>query len=112
MSRVGAQWRRLTAANHRSITSRWPLREQALTLRRMRHQPGSATHVSPRVSRVIVLVFALAHATGAVAQDAQDAPMFRGNLAHTGVFTGAAPRSLHVKWSFPTGVYMISSPAV
>src|SRR5262245_58221395 len=40
---------------------------------------------------------------------AQDAPMFRGDLAHTGVYQSAASRTLDVvKWKFSTGAYMIS----
>ncbi|HEY3661943.1 MAG TPA: PQQ-binding-like beta-propeller repeat protein [Chthoniobacterales bacterium] len=37
--------------------------------------------------------------------------MFRGGPAHTGVYTGPAPRSFHrVKWKFPTGDAVVSSP--
>lgn len=37
---------------------------------------------------------------------------FRGNAAHTGVQTGRAPRTLpHVKWTFPTGDRISSSPS-
>ena len=44
---------------------------------------------------------------------AQDASMFRGNLAHTGVYQSEAPRTLDVvKWKFNAGAYLISSPAV
>jgi outer membrane protein assembly factor BamB len=51
--------------------------------------------------------------TGPVLARAQDAPMFRGNLAHTGVYQGPGPRTLdRVKWVFPTGAYVIASPAV
>jgi outer membrane protein assembly factor BamB len=43
----------------------------------------------------------------------QDASMFRGNLAHTGVYQSAAPRTLDViKWKFQAGAYLLSSPAV
>jgi outer membrane protein assembly factor BamB len=55
---------------------------------------------------------AIAIAVAASAAGAQDAPMFRGNLAHTGVFQSRAPRQLLVKWKFATGVYMMSSPVV
>jgi outer membrane protein assembly factor BamB len=45
--------------------------------------------------------------------EAGDAPMFRGNLAHTGVYSGkpikAAPK---VKWMFHTKGRVIASPAV
>jgi outer membrane protein assembly factor BamB len=37
--------------------------------------------------------------------------MFRGNAAHTGVYTGSAPRQFHhIKWKFPTGDRIVSSP--
>ena len=37
--------------------------------------------------------------------------MFRGNPAHIGVYTGAAPRQFHrVKWRFATGDRIVSSP--
>ena len=44
---------------------------------------------------------------------AQDVPMFRGNLQHTGVYSAAgAPRLNGIKWKFQTGGRVISSPAV
>ena len=37
--------------------------------------------------------------------------MFRGNPAHTGVYASSAPRAFHrVKWKFPTGDRIVSSP--
>jgi len=37
--------------------------------------------------------------------------MFRGNPTHSGVYTGAAPREFHrIKWKFPTGDRIVSSP--
>lgn len=37
--------------------------------------------------------------------------MFRGNAAHTGVLPDKAPRAFHgVKWRFPTGDRIVSSP--
>jgi len=37
--------------------------------------------------------------------------MFRGDAAHTGVYRDAAPRTFkRVKWSFPTGDRIVSSP--
>ncbi|MET0500175.1 MAG: PQQ-binding-like beta-propeller repeat protein [Candidatus Binatia bacterium] len=37
--------------------------------------------------------------------------MFRGNPAHTGVYAGPAPRQFHrIKWKFPTGDRIVSSP--
>lgn len=44
---------------------------------------------------------------------AADAPMFRGNAAHTGVYSTTAVHTLHgIKWKFHTGGYVVSSPAV
>ena len=44
---------------------------------------------------------------------AQDAPMFRGNLQHTGIYNAPAISSLHgIKWKFHTAGRVISSPAV
>lgn len=44
---------------------------------------------------------------------AQDAPMFRGNLQHTGVYDSAGvPQFNAVKWKFHTAGRVISSPAV
>ncbi|HVX66569.1 MAG TPA: PQQ-binding-like beta-propeller repeat protein, partial [Bryobacteraceae bacterium] len=43
----------------------------------------------------------------------QNAPMFRGNLAHTGVYPGAGVRKFsQVAWKYKTGGKVISSPAV
>ena len=37
--------------------------------------------------------------------------MFRGDPAHTGVYAGPAPRQFHrIKWKFPTGDRIVSSP--
>ena len=42
---------------------------------------------------------------------AQAQTMFRGDAAHTGVYRDAAPRTLKgVKWTFPTGGRIVSSP--
>jgi outer membrane protein assembly factor BamB len=44
---------------------------------------------------------------------AQDAAMFRGNLAHTGVYNATGvPKFSQVKWKFHTDGQVISSPAV
>lgn len=44
---------------------------------------------------------------------AEDAAMFRGNLAHTGVYDApGVPKTPTVKWKFQTGGRIISSPAV
>ena len=43
----------------------------------------------------------------------QDAAMFRGNLAHTGVYDSAGlPKFSQIKWKFHTDGQVISSPAV
>ena len=39
--------------------------------------------------------------------------MFRGDAAHSGVYASSAPRELpRVKWSFPTGARIVSSPVL
>jgi eukaryotic-like serine/threonine-protein kinase len=44
---------------------------------------------------------------------AQDAAMFRGNLAHTGVYNAQGVSQFgRIKWKFQTGGQVISSPAV
>ncbi len=44
---------------------------------------------------------------------AQNVPMFRGNLQHTGVYDAAGvPRFSKVKWKFHTHGFVISSPTV
>jgi hypothetical protein len=44
---------------------------------------------------------------------AQDTSMFRGNLAHTGVYEAAgAPKLSGLKWKFHTNGLVISSPAI
>jgi outer membrane protein assembly factor BamB len=44
---------------------------------------------------------------------AQDAPMFRNDLAHSGIYAAPGAPALHgVKWSFHTGGEVVSSPAV
>ena len=57
----------------------------------------------------VARAFALALALASVASHAQT--MFRGDAAHTGVYASAAPRAFHrVKWVFPTGARIVSSP--
>ena len=47
------------------------------------------------------------------ASSAQSQTMFRGDLAHTGVYSGTAPKSItHVVWEFKTGSRIFSSPVV
>ncbi len=44
---------------------------------------------------------------------AQDAPMFRNNLAHSGVYAAAGvPKLKGVKWTFHTRGEVVSSPAI
>src|SRR5205814_619071 len=39
--------------------------------------------------------------------------MFRGDPAHSGIYPGQAPREFHrVKWAFPTGDRIVSSPVL
>ena len=39
--------------------------------------------------------------------------MFRGDAAHTGNYAGPGPRQFHrVKWKFPTGDRVVSSPVL
>lgn len=53
----------------------------------------------------------LALTLAAVAASAGAQSAFRGDAAHTGVMRDAAPRTFHrVKWSFPTGDRVVSSP--
>ena len=66
----------------------------------------------PRRGALTVLVAAALVVLTPVVLRAQDAPMFRGNLAHTGDFATTGPRRLDVKWKFSTGAYVISSPVV
>lgn len=50
---------------------------------------------------------------GSTSAAAQDAPMFRGNLQHTGVYNATGvPRLTGIKWKFHTNGRVISSPAV
>ena len=57
--------------------------------------------------RSVVAAFAVLMVWGGA--DAQS--MFRGDAAHTGVAGTQAPRQLHrVKWTFPTGDRIVSSP--
>jgi hypothetical protein len=76
----------------------------------------------PRLFRVKIvrysLLTALFFGLRALAQIAgrvsvPEAAMFRGNLAHTGVYNGTGvPKFNRVKWKFHTDGQVISSPAV
>jgi outer membrane protein assembly factor BamB len=60
-------------------------------------------------------IFRVAIAAVAVfgAEVAQAQTMFRGDPAHTGTSAGQAPRQFHrVKWKFPTGDRLVSSPVL
>jgi len=55
------------------------------------------------------IVVSLATFCTAAAIEAQS--MFRGDAMHSGTYAGPAPRQFHrVKWKFPTGDRVISSP--
>ena len=58
------------------------------------------------IFRVAVLLGAVAAALSAHAQS-----MFRENPGHSGTSNSKAPRQFHrVKWKFPTGDRIVSSP--
>jgi outer membrane protein assembly factor BamB len=58
----------------------------------------------------LTLLFALLLPIAALPQDA---PMFRGDLAHTGVYNAAGvPKFGALKWKFQTGGRVVSSPAI
>ena len=58
------------------------------------------------ISRVAVFLAILCTSTAISAQS-----MFRANPMHSGTYAGPAPRQFHrVKWKFPTGDRVISSP--
>jgi len=49
----------------------------------------------------------------ATASFAQTGAMFRGDIAHTGVYASVAPKNInHVRWEFKTGGRIFSSPVV
>jgi outer membrane protein assembly factor BamB len=59
------------------------------------------------------LLFILAVDVFSLALSARGQTMFRGNAAHTGVYSGPAPRQFHrVKWKFPTGNRIVASPVI
>ncbi len=58
-----------------------------------------------------LILFALLGCTAAGNCPAQS--MFRGDPAHTGTFAGVAPRKFsRIKWKFPTGDRIVSSPVL
>lgn len=61
--------------------------------------------------RLAVLLIALS--VSVLAASAQSVPMFRGNLQHTGEYSGAGvPAFTKIKWKFATHGQVISSPAI
>jgi outer membrane protein assembly factor BamB len=58
-------------------------------------------------------VFLVASIAAGLVPAAFSQNMFRGNLAHTGVYESEGPRQLKgVKWAFKTGGWILSSPAI
>lgn len=59
--------------------------------------------------KALANALAIAAALACVAASAQST--FRGDAAHHGIYRGDAPRQFHrVKWTFPTGDRIVSSP--
>jgi eukaryotic-like serine/threonine-protein kinase len=59
-----------------------------------------------KISRLLVGLIALSLAGFTQAQS-----MFRGDAAHSGTYSGQAPRQFHrLRWKFPTGDRLVSSP--
>jgi eukaryotic-like serine/threonine-protein kinase len=84
----------MICAHSTTRARRWTVKSVALQMRRNLSLP---------------LIAALLVALPAAGQDA----MFRGNLAHTGVYAGTGVQKLNgIKWKFQTGGRVISSPAV
>ena len=68
-------------------------------------RPTNANPSSDRKGAVLRAAVFLLIVSSAFAQS-----MFRGDAAHSGVYAGAAPRTLHgVKWKFPTGGRVVAS---
>jgi eukaryotic-like serine/threonine-protein kinase len=66
-----------------------------------------------KIARLLLLV-SLQLGLPAFCQSSDEgAAMFRGNLAHTGIYNSASvPKFSKIKWKFQTGGQVISSPAV
>ena len=59
-----------------------------------------------KIHGALILIGAICAATSVDAQS-----MFRGDATHSGTYAGPAPRQFHrVKWKFPTGDRVMSSP--
>ena len=73
-----------------------PAAQEQTDLCRRRHG-----HLKAGLARVMIPLAALLLAVPATSQDAS---MFRGNLAHTGIYPGAGVQKLQgIKWKFKTG---------
>ena len=62
-----------------------------------------------RLAAFTLVLFLIAFPGGLI----QGQSMFRGDPAHSGVYTGQGPRQFHrVKWKFATGNRIVSSPVI
>jgi outer membrane protein assembly factor BamB len=67
--------------------------------------------MSPRFRECFIPFLALTSLGASEVCSAQS--MFRGDAAHSGSYAGPAPRQFHrVKWEFPTGGRVVSSPVI
>ena len=65
------------------------------------------------MKRIVPCTFLFAAFGFCTSAFAQDAPMFRGNLQHTGVYQASGVAHLKgIKWKFQTGGRVIASPAI
>ena len=70
------------------------------------HIPPGAASLTTAAATGIALLALVACGEGAAQS------MFRGDASHTGVYRSEGPREFHrVKWTFPTGDRIVSSPA-
>ena len=70
---------------------------------------------NPRAQKFLRYLFPIfLSCTCALAQDSpQNAPMFRGDLAHSGIYAAlGVPKLTGIKWTFRTGGEVVSSPAI
>ena len=65
--------------------------------------------IDPHAQKLILLASLVLSCTGL---SAQDTPMFRNDLAHTGVYSAGVPQLHGVKWTFRTHDEIVSSPAI
>ena len=67
----------------------------------------------PQATKPRFMVLAILFSIGVLSASAQNVPMFRGNLQHTGEYDGAGvPSFTRIKWKFATQGQVISSPAI